>query len=135
MTIFILVYNLCYWNLGSISLIVWKRCAFRQHWQYQLFSAVFSSWFSTEKEIWNSDGFIGKIKFSSIRIYPIWKNVSRKSIYWWKIKFFRVFVAIFFLELFPKFSDFSNFDDCIGKRTLKSIRLQQVYIEKMIFCL
>ena len=40
--------------------------------------------------------------------------------------------AVFFFELLPKFSDFENYNDCIEKITLKSIRLHPVFIEKKI---
>ena len=33
---------------------------------------------------------------------------------------------------YAKFSDFVDIDDCIGKITLKSIRLQPVFVEKKI---
>ena len=37
----------------------------------------------------------------------------------------------FFLELLPKFNDFINSDDYIGKIASKSIRLQPVFIQKI----
>ena len=41
-------------------------------------------------------------------------------------------ISIFFaviLKLLPKFTDFINYDDSIGKITSKSIRLHPVFIE------
>ena len=40
----------------------------------------------------------------------------KKSIFRCKMKFFRFFYAVFFI-LLPKFTDFINSDDCIGKFT------------------
>ena len=45
---------------------------------------------------------------------------------------FQGFLPIVF-EILPKFRDFLNFDDCIGKITSKSIRLQPVLIKKLRF--
>ena len=39
------------------------------------------------------------------------------------------FFAVFF-EILPNFSDFVNSDDCIGKITSKSARLQLFFIKK-----
>ena len=44
----------------------------------------------------------------------------------------RLFFAVFFFEIFPKFCDFVNSDDCIEKITSKAIRLQPVFIQKKI---
>ena len=41
------------------------------------------------------------------------------------------FFAVFY-EILPKFSDFINSDDCIGKITSKSMRLQPVFIQKIL---
>ena len=38
----------------------------------------------------------------------------------------------FLFEILPKFSDFVNSDDYFGKITLKSIRLQPIFIQKKI---
>ena len=40
-------------------------------------------------------------------------------------------VAIFFLEILTKFSDFENVDNCIRKITSKSTRLQPVSIKNI----
>ena len=37
---------------------------------------------------------------------------------------------IYFFELLPKFSNFVNSNDCIGKITLEYIRLYPVFIQK-----
>ena len=42
-----------------------------------------------------------------------------------------VLLAVF-LEILPKFCDFVNSDDCIGKITSKSIRLKPVCIQTKI---
>ena len=44
-----------------------------------------------------------------------------------KLEICFLFFAFFFLEILPKFSDFINSDDWIGKIASKSIRLQPVY--------
>ena len=41
------------------------------------------------------------------------------------------FIAVF-IEIPSKFSDFVNFNDCIGKIISKSIRLEPVFIQKKI---
>ena len=41
-----------------------------------------------------------------------------------KKKLLRFFLSVFFFKLLPKFSGFINSDDCIGKITSKSIRLE-----------
>ena len=41
------------------------------------------------------------------------------------------FFYVVFKEILPKFSDFLNSDDCIGKITSKSITLQPVFILKI----
>ena len=46
-----------------------------------------------------------------------------------KFKNYRIFFCSFF-EIIPKFSDFVNSDDCIGKILSKSIRPQSVFIKK-----
>ena len=46
-----------------------------------------------------------------------------------KNKNFRFYFAVFF-KLLPKFSDFINYDDSVGKMTSKSIRLYPVFIKK-----
>ena len=38
---FIKYFNLCYYNLGFIFLIVWKACAFRQHINFGNFQPIF----------------------------------------------------------------------------------------------
>ena len=40
------------------------------------------------------------------------------------------FLQYFVFKLLPKFKDLINSDDCIGKITLKSIRLYPVFIKK-----
>ena len=42
------------------------------------------------------------------------------------------FFQLFFFELLPKFSDFVNSNDCIGKVTSKAIWLYPVFIKKKI---
>ena len=37
-------------------------------------------------------------------------------------------LGFFFFKILPNFSDFVNYNDCIGKSTSKSIRLQPVFI-------
>ena len=43
-----------------------------------------------------------------------------KMRFWWNIKMLGFFI---FIKLLPKFNDFINVDDCIGKITSKSIRI------------
>ena len=40
-TILIQVYNLCYWNLWSKSLWIWRLCAFRHHSHFRNFQKFF----------------------------------------------------------------------------------------------
>ena len=49
-----------------------------------------------------------------------------------KMKIFRLFFSVFFFEIVPKFCDFVNSDDCIGKILSESIRLQTFFIQKKI---
>ena len=42
----------------------------------------------------------------------------------------QVFFIAVFIAILPKFSDFVNSDDCMGKITSKSIRLQRVFSQK-----
>ena len=42
------------------------------------------------------------------------------------------FIFSFFFELLLKFSDFVNFDNCIGKITSKYLKLNPVFVEKEI---
>ena len=76
-------------------------------------------------KILNSDVFMGKIYFKSIRIYLIsYSKIFlhlQKLIFRRKIKSFRFFYVVF-KEIFPKFTDIKNSDDIIRKITSKSIR-------------
>ena len=49
-TIFVKVFNVCYQNMGSISTIVWKQCAFRQHSNFGNFQQFFITTFD-----WNGN--------------------------------------------------------------------------------
>ena len=44
----------------------------------------------------------------------------------------KMFLFFFLLEILQKFNDLVNSDDCIGKITSKSIRLQQFFYRKKI---
>ena len=43
-----------------------------------------------------------------------------------------MFYCAVFFDILPKFSDFVNFDYCIGKITSESIRLQPVFVQKRL---
>ena len=60
-------FNFCYQNLKLIYLMIWKLCGFRQRSHFGNFQKFFLSQISTEKKISNSDCFIGKTYFRSIR--------------------------------------------------------------------
>ena len=51
-TTFIQVFNLCYTNLGSISLIVWKLCTFRQRSSLGNFQQFFHHNFRLKWKFW-----------------------------------------------------------------------------------
>ena len=111
---FIPVSNLCYHNLGSISLIVLKLCTFRQR---SSFVITFD---------WN-----GNFEFWWFHLVQIYQNISyfrlKKYFFIYKNQFLRkklfcfvLFFAVFF-KLFPKFTDLLNYDDCIGKITHQNL--------------
>ena len=49
------------------------------------------------------------------------------------MKYLKFFLQYFFSNILPKFSDFVNSEDCIGKITLEFIRPQPVSIKKNIW--
>ena len=127
-TIFIQVLSF-HQNLGSISLIFWKLCAFRQHngsfqqFFHHNFRLKWKFWilmFSLEKSCSDlSEYTLFQIK----NIFFIYKNQFLGENW-----IFNFFWAVFF-KLLPKFfTDFINSDNCMGKITSKSIRLKPVLI-------
>ena len=101
-----------------------KTIRFSATYPFRQFSAdIFTITFYWRK-MSDSDGFIGKSWVRSIGGNSILN--LKKFFFIYKIRMF----CFFFFELLQKFSDFVNFNYCIGKITSKSIRLQPVFIQK-----
>ena len=121
-TSFIQIFYLFSQNLKKIFLIVFKLCAFR----HVAISVIFSSFFIITFD-WNGDfefwWFLRKdlaqiyqnILYLKLIFFLIYKN---QFLYEKYLGFF----LQFFFKLLPKFSNFINSDDCIGKIKSKAIR-------------
>ena len=126
------VFNLCYQNLGFISLIASNYALFGNVTILVTFRSLF---IITVIEILIYYGFIGKIYIVQINQnipYFNFKNyffIYKNQFLLKNDKFFVVFAYIF-LNTNTKFSDFVNSDDCIREITSKYIRLQPVFIKK-----
>ena len=123
------IFHLFYSKLGSISLIVWKLCAFRQRSNLDNFKQCFHHNFRLKRKFWNLMVSFGMIS-SDLSEYAIFKLLFFSLI---KINFevknetFYVFSSSFY-KLLSKFSDFLNSNDCIGKLTSKYNEIYPVFI-------
>ena len=115
-----------------ISLLVWKLWAFPQGSNFVNFQQFFHHNFWLKWNFWilmvslersSSD----LSEYTLLYIKKIFLHL-KKLIFRCKMRFFRFFYAVFFI-LLPKFADLMNSDNCIGKITLKSIRIYPVFIQ------
>ena len=122
------VFNLWYQNLGSISLLVWKLYAFRQSRNFGNFQKFFLHNFRQKWKFWI-------LIASPERSSPDLRICQIKKIVLIKINFLvkNLKNIVVYFDILPKFSDFGNSDNWIGKIASISIRLQPVFIYKKKF--